>query len=1055
MVSDPIYRPAQLGGVHSLGSIAWGQGGLGGIVGRVTDSSGAAIPGSQVEMRNEDTGVSSRAQTAATGEYIFTNVTPGSYRVSVSAPGFKTNVARNLRVFVNETVRADVTMDVGDVATQVEVEASMPVVQTDASSVGSVVDGRQVTKMPLNGRGSIYALLSLAPGVQNAGSNPNIAGGLRSGYTNLSVDGVGNNDVGNERLLAPIPSLDAVAEFRVIANGASAEFGRGGAQVVVVTKSGTNEFRGSLFAFNRNRATAAKEFFATGLPLPAFNRNEYGGSLGGPVLRNKLFFFGSFEGLRRNVSTTNVVAMPTVALKSGDFSNLPAIRDPFASGVPFAGNRIPSNRISPVSSELLKFTSDPNGRGTGAAGLGNNFTTNIPTREPLDRFSGRGDYQISSKDRVTVRYFHVNNGPFAQSSNGTDKFGNWGGFGIATRNALGSYTRVLSPRTINEARFGFNQEKNFRTPQNSDFDPSKLIPGLISPLPGLGGLPTITILGFRGFSDNPGSGDVKRSYEFYDNFTWIRDKHALKAGFEFQHSNAFNFQNPPPFRGSFAFDGRYSGHAFADFLLGALTATGRVSKNVESEPVSNRYAAYLQDDWSITPRLTLNLGVRYEYYGLFRNAQGDMANFYPDLGMVLLAGEGDPRLLAALPIKTGKSVGLDSGNYLNKDVNNFAPRIGFAFRPLGTSRLVVRSSYGIYHNVIAAYGGNFHVALNPPFRVAESFEPAAGPVPTLTFASPFPGRGSIPSYPDIYALDRGRAVPYHQQWNLTLEGEVFRNTSVRASYLGSKGTHLGATYDLNAPRPAPGAINPRRPFQPYGTFNYYDSSRDSMTHQLQIGAVRRFASGLSFQAEYQWTKSLGNSESTTDRYDFTRDRGNLDGIRPHYVTINYIYDLPFGNGRKFLASLPALANKVIGGWQVGGIATLGTGQPYSVTFTSTTLGWPSSRADVVGDPALSGPVVERWFNAAAFRVPAPFTFGNSARNLLFGPGFASWDTAIYKQTALTERLNLEFRAEFFNTLNHPSFRNPASNISVPAQVGRITATSSTARNVQFGMRLSF
>jgi outer membrane receptor protein involved in Fe transport len=322
----------------------------------------------------------------------------------------------------------------------------------------------------------------------------------------------------------------------------------------------------------------------------------------------------------------------------------------------------------------------------------------------MDRFSVRIDHQATAADHISGRFFVVENGPFASFlSGGTDKFGNWGGFGIATRNAMGEYTRILSSSMLNEVRVGFSQERDFRTPQNLDFDPSRLIPGLIPPVAGLGGLPTVTVTGFRGFSDPPGSGDIKRTYEIIERLTWTNNRHAVKVGFEWQRASAFNFQNPPPFRGSFTFDGRYSGHPFADFLLGAVAATGRVSRNVEAEPVNDRYGAYIQDDWVATPRLTLNLGLRYEYASLFKNARHDLANFYPELGqVVVLDGQGDPRLLAALPIVEGASVGLGPDNYVNKDRNNFAPRVGFAFRPLGTTRLVARGSYGIFYNVIPA-----------------------------------------------------------------------------------------------------------------------------------------------------------------------------------------------------------------------------------------------------------------------------------------------------------------------------------------------------------------
>lgn len=1038
------------------GALSHAQTTTGRVVGRITDPSNAIVSSAGVTLLNTNTGISTQTTVNPEGEYTLTNVEPGLYKLTVTANGFQTAVRSNIAVSVNQTVREDIALQVGEVATKVEVAATAPVVQSDTSSVGSVVDGTQVENMPLNGRGDIFTLLSLAPGVQGSGSNPLIAGGTWVGSTNMTVDGVASNDIGNERLVGPIPSIDAIAEFKVIANGAPAEFGFGGAQVVTATKSGTNELHGSLFAFNRNQALAAKNFFATGLPMPPFNRNEFGGSAGGPIVRNKLFFFGSYEGLRLRQSTTAVRAMPTPALKAGDFSGLAPIKDP-DSGLPFPNNQIPSTRISQVAAALLPFSSNPNLPGTGAAGLGNNFALNIPRREDMDRYSGRIDYQIGANDRLSGRYYHVNDGPFFAPLSGTDQYGNWGGFGIATRNAMASYTRILSPSMVNEVRFGFNQEQDFRTPQNADFDPSKLIPGLISPVPGLGGLPTVNITGFTGFFDAPGSGDRKRNYQLYESFTWVHGRHTAKAGFQFERASAFNFQNPAPARGSFTFDGRYTGQPFADFLLGASSATGRVSKNLEAEPLNNRYAAYVQDDWNVSAKLTLNLGLRYEYAGLIANSRGDMSNFYPNLGKIaVLSGTPDPRLMAVLPIVTGKDVGLDTSNYENPDRNNFGPRLGFAYRPLGTARFVVRGSYGIYYNVISPYS-DFFMASNPPFLVTETFEPQPGTVPSLTFSNPFPGTGTIPTSPSISAVSGDRRTPYHQQWNTTFEYELAPNLGVRASYVGNKGTHLEQSFNLNDPPPAPGQVQPRRPYQPFGAITYIESGRDSITHQMQLGAMKRYSSGLAFEFEYQFTRALGPQtygQPPMDNRNARLDRGNLDFIRKHYATANYTYDLPFGKGKRWLGSMSGAADKLVGGWRLSGITAFGSGQPYSVTFTSKVLGWPSSRADIVGNPTPASRNIQQWFNPAAFAVPAQFTYGNSARDMLWGPGFFNWDAGIFKDTHVTERALVEFRAELFNILNHPNFGLPASDITVPATVGRITSASD-GRTVQFGLKLLF
>ena len=1026
------------------------------VVGTILDPAGAAVSNARIAVKNQGTNVTAAATSRAGGEYAVPNLEPGAYEVTVSANGFSTKSVRDVMLFVNQTARVDFSLQVGSVSTTVEVEGEAPVVQSETSSIGQVVESKRVNEMPLDGRGSIFTLLALAPGVMSAGQNPVISGGVWFGSTNMTVDGVSNIDTGNERLSPVAPSLESIREFKVIANGASAEFGRGGSQVLVETKSGTNQFHGTLFAFNRNGALAAKNFFATSLPKPPYNRNEFGGSAGGAIVKNKLFYFGTYEGLRRVTTTTNVTSMPTDAIKSGNFAGLGAIHDPY-SGNPFPGNQIPVSSISPIAQALLKYTSEPNLPGTGAAGLSNNFVYNTPTRESNDRYSGRIDYILGNNDRITGRYFFAGDGPYQSGVGGaTDKFGNWSGFGASSHNAGVSYSRTLTPTMVNQARFGFLQINYYRTPQNNTLDTSTLIPGLISPVPGLGGLPTVSITGFTGFFDQPGSGDLQRDYEFYDNLSWVRGHHTLKMGGEYQRVSAYNFQNVAPARGSFTFDGRYTGNAFADFLEGYSAGTSRATGNSQVEPQNNRGALFVQDDWTVSPRLTLNIGLRWEYEGPFQNGRTNLANFDPSLGkIVLLAGTPNP-VFASLPIVAGSTAGLNTSNYINRNLHDFAPRFGFAYRPLASSRFVVRGSYGLFYNVIGGYIGPLNLAQNPPFLTTLTYAALPGGVPSLTFANPFPGTGSIPANPTVNSVAQNRTNGYMQQWNFTLEGEVLKNTAVRASYVGNKGTHLDRDLNLNDPGPGPGVVQLRRPYQPFGTINYYESGANSLMNQLQLGVLRRFSSGLSFELEYQFSKELNEQpygiSAPTDPFNARLDWGNSDLIRRHFATLSYTYELPFGKGRRF--DMSGIRNTLLGGWEIAGISTMGSGLPFSVTFTSTTVGWPSSRADIVGNPSGSGTLTE-WFNPAAYAVPAPFTYGKSARNSLFGPGIVTWDQAIYKNFRIVERVSLTVRAELFNILNHAAFSNPASNISVPSQVGHITSTSNTPRDVQFGMRLSF
>ena len=718
---------------------AWAQSTRGILVGTVSDPSGAAVAGALVTVTNQGTNLFEKTETGADGQYTVTNLDPGVYQVAVTASGFRGSTTRDIIINVSQTARQNVQLTVGDVATTVEVQASAPVVQSETSSIASVVDNRQIQTIPLNGRSNIFNLLSLAPGVMRTGQNPIIGGGVWFGSTNMTIDGVSNIDTGNERLSPRRLRLNLSANSASFRMAPQAEYGRGGAQVVVATRAGTNETHGSLFAFNRNAALSAKNFFATNLPTPPFNRNEFGGSLGGRIIRDKLFYFGSYEGLRHRESITNFLALPTVALKSGNFAGLAPIRNP-ETNQPFENNVIPAERINSVAKAILKYSPDPNQTGTGAAGLGNNYVFNSPLRESNDRYSARADYNLTSNDRFTGRWFKANNGPFLNSfATGTELFGNWGGFGTSSWNVLGSYTRVLSPRLVNEARLGILDIHYFRTPQNAGLDTSTIVPGLIAPVPGTGWTAEHQHHRIPRYLHLPGSGDRQRSYEVADTLSWSLGRHNVKAGAEFQRVSSFNFSNPLPARGQFNFDGRYTGNAFADFLLGYTTQTQRVTKNLEVEPVNSRYAGFVQDDFNMNTHLTLNVGLRYEYAAPFQNARGDLANFYPGVGkIVLIQGEANPRF-AGLPIVNGKDVGIDSSNYVNKNTKNFAPRVGFAYRPFGRPTFVVRSSYGIYYNVIGGYIGYTGLANNPPFRTVETFDALPGNTPSLEPLQSIPG----------------------------------------------------------------------------------------------------------------------------------------------------------------------------------------------------------------------------------------------------------------------------------------------------------------------------
>jgi hypothetical protein len=524
--------------------------------------------------------------------------------------------------------------------------------------------------------------------------------------------------------------------------------------------------------------------------------------------------------------------------------------------------------------------------------------------------------------------------------------------------------------------------------------------------------------------------------------------------------------------GRFTFSGRFTNpnltgssdpaQAFADFLLGYPAFTYRSSPHPGLLSYGTRYSAFVQDDWQVSPRLTLNLGLRYMYQTIWRERDNLQANFNFNTGMLEIPGGSLPaaaqqRLVNAYPITTVP------GDVLEPDTNNFAPRVGFAFRPFSDSKTVIRGGAGIYYNPLPLFTGFLQMSFtNPPFLLAETFEAAAGRTPTLTLAQPFPGGGALSPNPFATAVATKMINSESQQWSLSLERQVFGSLGLRASYVGNKTSHL-FWYNKPANLPltqAPGAIQPRRPYQPWSDINMLDPGADSTIHQLQLEAVQRYTNGLNFQLEYSWNRSLDNVPivgGPENPYDARRDRGNSDQIRRHIFTAAYGYELPMGPGKRFLNSTGPL-KYIVGGWEIAGITYLRTGQPFSVSFSSSTPGWYSGRADIVpgSDPSLSRGErsMNRWFDSSAFTVPQPFTFGTAARNLLFGPGDIVFDVSFIKNTRIGEHVNTQFRAEFFNLPNHTNLGGPGANISVPASLGRITSAGDP-RQIQFGLKVLF
>lgn len=1061
------------------------------ITGHVTDPTGTAVvANATVTLIAQGTGISETQTTNASGDYTFNSIEPGVYTLQVSGPTFSTAKLTDIKLDLASTLREDVALQVAGATAQVTVlSAITTLIDADTPTIATLIDQKQIQEQPLNGRSTSYSLMGLAAGVQRANSNALISGSSFQGGTTSTVDGVIQNDLFNARMADPVPSLEAIAEFKVIATNAPAEYGRGGAQVIYATRSGTNDFHGSVFGFNRNRFAAARGFFLRPPAVnPAFNRNEYGASLGGPIVRGKLFFFGSYEDLRLVSASTTGVNSPTVAFKNGDFSSAIGtytVYDP-TTGKPFPGNIIPQARFSDSAKKLQAYYSDPNTAGNAAFGLGTNFTFSDPTRTTDPRYFIRGDWQVTPRDRLMGRYYQATNinaeTPFYAGNNSL-LFGNFKNQGTLTKNAVVNYTHIFNQSIVNEFIYGYNHERDPNSDQNNNIDPASIIPGaLSSPAPN-GGLPNVSISNYTRVGGSGGDfNNGQHAYQVANNLNIIRGNHSIRVGFQYisQRAGQGGVQ-----LGNYSVDGRYTGqygstaltgpngktqsvnaiNSYADFLLGYLTSSSRSNRTPLFDTAGKSYSFYGEDSWKVSKRFTLDLGLRYDKTFPFFRTVGGLSNYYPSLNkLVTLQGTPDPTLLNAYPIISGQSVGINRGNYMITQNLNFAPRLGFALRLDEAGTLVVRGGFGLFYNYFNSIING--LATNPPYIATTSYAVNGSLTPSLTFSNAFPAAtAALPTNINISGVERNPKTPYNEQWNLTVEKQYGSSTAFRLTYIGNQGHHLYQPFNLNDPQPqaipSGSSLQALRPYQPWGSITMTQFDTDTNLNQLQAEARRRFA-GLSFDLQYQYTRALGidgaNDGTPTNNRNIAHDYGNLDFYARHFLKFSHSYELPIGKNHMLLSNVGPGLDRIVSGWRLNGILSANTGQPYSVSFTSTDPGEPSGRANRVPGVPLT-PAHQNWatgwFNPAAFAPIAAGTygFGNSPRNMLFGPNFITYDAGVFKNTRINDRISLELRAEAFNSLNRTNFNNPNSNISSNT-VGQITSDVSP-RQMQFGGRIQF
>ncbi len=1054
------------------------------VTGRVTDPTGAVIPGAQITVLNVATGVDRKVNTNEDGYYTVPLLPPGEYRVTVEQKGFRPLVRSGITLQVDQRAELNFTLEVGTLSESIEVTAAAAQLNTVEASQGQVIENQRIVELPLNGRTyTDLALLSAGTVQPLSGARYEgfSSGGMRNTQNNFILDGVDNNGIelaGAQRRSEMVqPSIDAVQEFKVQTNAYAAEYGRALASVVnVTTKSGTNELHGTAFEFVRNEKLDAKNFFdPADRPKPPFKRNQYGFSLGGPVYipklfdgRNRVFFFGDYEGTKVRESSTTTSTIPTLRMRDGDFGELlPGKQLKDVDGQPFSNNIIPASRFDPVGLTLLKLYPEPQ-----KAGLASNYLYQAPRKNNIRKWDFRTDVTIGAKDNVSWRLSKHDSDtpaaltlpPPAYGGGGLDQI-------VEGYNTGTNWNHIWTPNFIMSIRGAWNFalfKRDNPAQTNGELLNRKYgIKGVNDTVPG--GFANFGIAGYRGVGIggfNPVDRD-SQNRQLAGDATWTRGKHTMKFGANILRSqnNIFNIRNEV---GNYNFNGRYTGDGAADLLLGLanqLVWNTRLQVDLRSWNLGY----FVQDDWKVTPRLTLNLGARYEVVLPFLDKRDRMGIFDT------WTDPANPRLIYA---------GAEGQDRYNRamyatDKNNIMPRIGFAFKL--TERMVIRAGYGIFYGYLEPYGDTEYIIGNPPNAYGVTLTSSATVPAVYLQQGPPPGSLELEKASGLtfVSYQRHGDIGNGQQWNLNIQRELGRDWLWEIGYSGSKGTHLLRRYDDNFSPPGPGNINAKRRYQqaeipgtgiitsPLGPVYGHYNNGNSNYHALLTKVEKRFSSGFTLLTSYAFSKAIGDTCGNSAAGDTSgcgfQDVRNLRLERsvanedvPHRFVASGVYELPFGKGRRLGGNMPAVAEAAFGGWSLGSIVVATSGRPYSPTVAgnpaNTTVGFGIvNRPNIVGDPNAGERTLERDFNTDAFVPNNKFEIGSAGRNVLRQRSFFNWDFSALKYFRLQERVRLEFRFEAFHFTNTPRF-GQAGNEVTSATFGRITGAD-TPRNLQFGLKL--
>ena len=1083
------------------------------LSGTVFDVSGSVVPGGKVTATNLATNVSRIAESGKDGSYVLTQLPPGDYTLSVEAPGFRKLVQSGITLQINQQARVDLSLQLGQLADTVEITGQPPLLEAESSSLGTVVNEQLVNQLPLNGRNFIQ-LATLSPGVNGvgfsaggtimSGGRPDdrrpgteiFANGNREGSNNFLYDGIDDN----ERLTLSIvlrPAVEAVREFKIQTNLYSADIGRNsGAVVDVITKSGGNTAHGSLFEFLRNSAMDARTFFSPkGTAFPSFRLNQFGGSFGGPVMlpklyngRNRTFFFVDYEGYRRSSQQFVLANIPTLKMRAGDFSETAPIYDPLTTRAnpngsgfirdQFVNNQVPASRWDPISLKILNAYPKP----TSAARF-NNYSANLVQQQNWDQGDIRVDHQISPKDQFFARYSIQNTQTIVPSTypattipgiSGPVNLSDEASFaGISfqpAQHAVASYVRVISPSLVNEFRAGLNRYR-------LDYTANQFAPGAglgnqlgvpnSNVTPSEQNLPIFSPSGYLGIGQTRSLPLFRRenTFQYVDNVTLTKGVHTLKWGVDFRRRQLTIYQTNMG-NGRFNFspaltDSRQpaglGGDAAASFLLGYPTLIGHDYTFNWPGQRGSEVGLYFADDWRITKKLTLNLGLRWDYYTPFSEVSNRWANFNLTTGKIDIAGRN----------------GVSETAGIQAYYKNFGPRFGFAYQAL--SHTVIRGGFGLFYNPTGSEGGSLRLFRQLPFGLTVNNSPgditvAPGQRVSDGFAALPPLNLALADNPSgaMTAVDPKFRPSYAEQFNFTVEQEIAPiQTVIKMATLGNLGRHLYNTYNANQAVPGATALNTRRPLYALNPLvtdvNYFTTNGLSEYYAFQLTVDKRFHRGVSVLAGYTWSHAIDNvplefgggaagPQPQDPRY-LSRERADsIIDIRQR-LTISFLAELPIGKGKAFL-NHGGPVDWILGGWQTNGILSAQTGLPFSpVLQTATTNTGTGSRPDVLAPVTYPG-TLQNWFSVGSYGIPAQYTYGNAGRDTLRGPHRTNLDLSLFKTFTVREQTRLEFRAEAFNVLNHPQFGLPNPNIG-NGQAGVITSIVGNPRQLQMGIRFQF